>query len=428
MQVEAANDYLFYKERNRTLPIPTTITSIVGYPSKLRIFLTNASRYWQVRCFTRGKTTTKSLRTTSKRDAIAAAKIYYEKQVLKIGATLNAEVDCKVSSHHSIDMLAEMLLAQEQARVDRGEISQNKIPVVRSHLHRHIIPFFKKVVVEAITTSHIHKFHEHLVALSLNGVTSSQIMTDLRKILHIAVLKAWIDKLPDFPVVKKITRSRGGFSVKEYCQILKAAKQLRLAKLTPSKATHRNTKGGIYTAKHCIPHEFVWLIRFMINSFVRPVDVKVIQHQHVEIVRGEHCYLRLTLPETKLHTGQIITLPAAVHVYEKLKAYFDLQGLAKPSDYLFMPQIPNRADAMPLMEGYFRQIMEYTGLRVGAQGQKRTLYSLRHSSITFRLLYGRGIDLLTLARNARTSVEMIEKHYASELTAEMNVDMLHSRR
>jgi hypothetical protein len=53
---------------------------------------------------------------------------------------------------------------------------------------------------------------------------------------------------------------------------------------------------------------------------------------------------------------------------------------------------------------------------------------LRHTAITFRLLYGNGIDLLTLARNARTSVEMIEKFYSSTLTAEMNIEMLQSRR
>jgi hypothetical protein len=56
------------------------------------------------------------------------------------------------------------------------------------------------------------------------------------------------------------------------------------------------------------------------------------------------------------------------------------------------------------------------------------MYCLRHTAITFRLLYGRGIDLLTLARNARTSVQMIEKFYASQLTAEMNINLLQSRR
>jgi len=63
-----------------------------------------------------------------------------------------------------------------------------------------------------------------------------------------------------------------------------------------------------------------------------------------------------------------------------------------------------------------------------ANGRRRTLYSLRHTAITFRLLYGGSIDLLTLARNARTSVEMVEKFYSSNLTAEMNIDLLQGKR
>jgi hypothetical protein len=69
-----------------------------------------------------------------------------------------------------------------------------------------------------------------------------------------------------------------------------------------------------------------------------------------------------------------------------------------------------------------------TGLKHGVNGQPRTLYSLRHSSITFRLLYGQGIDLLTLARNARTSVDVINNHYASTVTGEQNIGLLQSRR
>ena len=46
----------------------------------------------------------------------------------------------------------------------------------------------------------------------------------------------------------------------------------------------------------------------------------------------------------------------------------------------------------------------------------------------FRLVYGQGIDMLILARNARTSVQMIERFYASQLSGERNVEMLQSRR
>jgi hypothetical protein len=43
-------------------------------------------------------------------------------------------------------------------------------------------------------------------------------------------------------------------------------------------------------------------------------------------------------------------------------------------------------------------------------------------------MYGEGMDLLTLARNARTSPEMIDRFYASKLKGEDNVAMLQSRR
>jgi hypothetical protein len=49
----------------------TSITPIANCPTKLRIFETNASSYWQVRCFLKGKTYTQSLRTTNKQAAIS---------------------------------------------------------------------------------------------------------------------------------------------------------------------------------------------------------------------------------------------------------------------------------------------------------------------------------------------------------------------
>ena len=93
-----------------------------------------------------------------------------------------------------------------------------------------------------------------------------------------------------------------------------------------------------------------------------------------------------------------------------------------------MPQVCDRQSAIQLISGHFRKVLLKTNLERGQAGQVRTLYSLRHTAITFRLLYGKGIDLLTLARNARTSVEMIERFYSSNLTAEMNIGMLQSKR
>jgi hypothetical protein len=118
----------------------------------------------------------------------------------------------------------------------------------------------------------------------------------------------------------------------------------------------------------------------------------------------------------------------AVKVYEQLTTAYAADGLAEPDDFVFMPQYTNRDTALRELEHQFNYLLADLGFKTGPQGEARTIYSLRHTSIMFRLLEGDKIDLLTLARNARTSVEMIERFYASKLTGEQNIDMIQSDR
>jgi integrase len=177
-----------------------------------------------------------------------------------------------------------------------------------------------------------------------------------------------------------------------------------------------------------MPQDIAWVIGFMVNTFVRPGDIKKMKHKHIEEVRGKHVYLRMNLPETKRHDKPVVSMRAAVRIYAQIKQRNERAGFGSPEDYLFLPQLSNREHALAVMNQLFHWVMAECGLSTGPLGQKRTLYSLRHTAITFRLLYGQGIDMLTLARNARTSVNMIERFYASALSGEMNVGMLHSRR
>jgi integrase len=172
-----------------------------------------------------------------------------------------------------------------------------------------------------------------------------------------------------------------------------------------------------------------WAIRFMVNSFVRPGDIRQLKHKHVQVVRSESTYLRLTLPETKKHDTPVVTLRPAVQVYEVALARAQAKGLGGPDDYVFLPGETDRVYALAVLGFWFKWVMREAGVAtVDVLGRDRTLYCLRHTSIMFRLLYGQGIDMLTLARNARTSVQMIERFYASALDGEMNVAMLQSRR
>jgi integrase len=65
--------------------------------------------------------------------------------------------------------------------------------------------------------------------------------------------------------------------------------------------------------------------------------------------------------------------------------------------------------------GTFRRLMRDSGLALTADGQNRTLYSLRHTYATMELLRN-STDIHTLSRQMGNSAAMIEKHY-SKLTA-----------
>ena len=76
----------------------------------------------------------------------------------------------------------------------------------------------------------------------------------------------------------------------------------------------------------------------------------------------------------------------------------------------------------PNLAGAFRRLMRDTKLTKSAEGQTRTLYSLRHTYATLELLEN-GTDIHTLAKQMGNSALMIEQHY-SKLTATMAAERL----
>jgi integrase len=72
--------------------------------------------------------------------------------------------------------------------------------------------------------------------------------------------------------------------------------------------------------------------------------------------------------------------------------------------------------------GTFRRLMRDSGLARDANGDNRTLYSLRHTYATLEMLRGE-VDIHTLSKQMGNSAAMIERHY-SKLTATMAAERL----
>jgi Phage integrase SAM-like domain len=324
--------------------------------------------------------------------------------------------------------LISIILAKEEQKYRLREITLQTLRMFQSRIKANIEPYFGDMVLTQISSKDILGFVEHLGNQCIKAITIRQYLGLLKRILTLAVLEGWIENLPVFPKVRGKSIPRASLSVDQYLLVLRTAKALSHLSLNSSQITHRNIANNVYVQNGPIPQEMIKLIRFMTNTFLRPVDIKLIQHKHIQIVEGKQCYLRINLPETKRHSGQVVSLRAAVRVYKAIRNEQLKIGYGNPNDFVFFPQISNRSKAIQVISYLFGRVVRAAHLEVSSDGQKRTLYSLRHTAITFRLIYGHGIDLLTLARNARTSVEMIEKFYSSNLKAEMNVNLLQSKR
>ena len=329
---------------------------------------------------------------------------------------------------YNFTKLVEGMLSKESQRLFSGEITQQTFEMLRCRLNGHLLAYFGEEDVKNINHRKVSTFITYLQGQDIGAVTINQYLGLLKRVLYVGVLDGAVDQLPIFPKVKSKSIPRGSFSVGEYKNLLRISKQLSSLCEAPKPPTHRNTANGAFIKTQSVPMEMTWLIGFMVNTFVRPVDIKLIKHKHIQIINDSNRYLRISMIETKKHAGQIVSMRVAVSIYQRILAYQSSKGFGNQEDYVFLPHVGDRQGAISLISGHFKKILDKGNMRIGVNNEKRSLYSLRHTAITFRLLYGRGIDLLTLARNARTSVEMIERFYSSNLTAEMNIELLQSKR
>ena len=333
---------------------------------------------------------------------------------------------------NSFDVLADQLIAQENQRVQRAELSAASVGILKNRLDAHVLPYFKYIPPSQVTPMMMDAFVKRLTDARLSSTTVSQYLVVVRKLLKLAIRQGFLREMPELPSIKVANRPRSMLSLKEYAAVVRTAH--RLAR-HGDKAPEVKASGGhrerfwVQPRNLSLPPDMAWAIRFMVNSFVRPGDLRQLKHKHVQVVRSSSVYLRMTLPQTKRHDAPMVTLRPAVQVYEAALAQARRDGHAGPDDYVFLPAEKDRNYALAVLGFWFKWVMREAGVAPeDAMGRLRTLYCLRHTSIMFRLLYGQGIDMLTLARNARTSVQMIERFYASALDGEMNVAMLQSRR
>ena len=321
----------------------------------------------------------------------------------------------------------------------------------RNRLCAHLIPFFGELPLSAITADKVQEYRAHRLRPADGGkppirrVLEQELSTvkqvlgwakrlgkppsrstmhhevvTLRQVLKTAIRHGWLKHLPDlsmpYGASSKITH-RAWFSPEEY--------------RTLYETTRRHARDGKGKPWQWAAEQLHDYVLFMANTGLRPDEANNLQHRDVAIVADDGTGETILEIEVrgKRGVGYCKSTTGAVRPYQRLLGRSKPRsGSSDGHQAQTQPEQPSPIDAVfpANHKKQFARILEQTGLKLDRQGNRRTAYSLRHTYICLRLM--EGADIYQIAKNCRTSVEMIEKYYAAHIKNRLEAAAINVRR
>ena len=386
--------------QHRANPIPETLEHVPGLPDHVVIYKIPASSFWYSRASFDGKRVPHSLKTTSHATAMAEAKKWYINMLVK------HETGQPLTSGSDFKRAAEALLVDEKERVRAGERKQSLVDDFEYIYEKDLLRFFKSVPLRSIDKAKIAEYLTDIGQRNLSSRTKKNHLMHLTKILAKAEDLKLIDQMPTFPKIKLQQTPREWFDTEAYHHLLKT-----MDKIIEEKPIIKRVPTITEHLRH--------LTEFMVGTFLRVTDIKNLKNKDITVMRKpDHTYLKI-MAYGKVTPSPVFSTEAAVYLYERY-----LKG--DPDAYVFFPQY-ERSTAMGVMAKQFAYVVKKAGLYYveGSNRKTRDLTSLRHTAIMRQLNHSRELPLAVLAKNCRTSIEIIQKFYGSHVEAERSVKLMY---
>jgi integrase len=233
----------------------------------------------------------------------------------------------------------------------------------------------------------------------------------LRQVLKTALRHGWLDRLPDFSEPYRSSPKishRAWFSPEEYKELYTATRQ---------RAKEPEKRGFKWEAEQL--HDYV---RFAVNTGLRPDEARRLEFRDVTIVHdrdSDKTILEIEV-RSKRGVGYCKSVPGAVLPFRRLRSRLRaarVDGVNTPTKTSGTSAVPSKQGRTPEptdlifpkgSENFSQPSSMRKSFASTAKGRPRTAYSLRHTYICMRLM--EGADIYQIAKNYRTSVEMIEKY------------------
>lgn len=373
-------------------PLPTH-TILDG---KVHVFKRTGSPFWWVGLHFKGKYIRTSTKQRDEKAAdVVAQQWYFQKQT----EIASGEIG---SAKHAFGKLAEEALSNyKKILVDRGVRSQKTYDGIEGILNSRVKDYFKKMPVQSIDNTAWHKYKEDMIAKypQIKRGTLHQYKNAIRVVLNYAYKLGYLKQLPVFKdeyASKKNVSSRPWFNSAEY------------SKLHSNILAHANRLEKKNKAQYANAMELYDFVLFGTSTGMRIGEMRSCKISDVKIevekLTGKEVLIISNI-DGKRGKGMCQSFYGAVAPFKRILERRSIKEPSKCDEKLFL--IHHRI--------MFNQILEKTNLKVTSTKppMKRDFVSLRSTYICFRLL--NGVPIYEIANNCRTSVAVIQEHYAKPL-------------
>ncbi|MEI9990110.1 MAG: hypothetical protein WDM86_08735 [Rhizomicrobium sp.] len=430
--------------------------------NKVQVYIRPGTPHWQCACSIGGK----QRRSTTKEESLARAKDVardwyltllgkYKAGGLRDGKTFQEAADRFMDEYETLN---------------RDQRSAIYIKAHRDRLKNHLKPFFGEMVLSEITAGRVQDYRIHRTKTGLSRLDQFK-LANWEKAKAEAIEKAKKKGLPP-PVIEPLKEdhkppARSSLHQEIVClrQVLKFANRHGWLEHLPNLSSPYSASSKISHRAWFSPEEYITLytktgkladeppserlrwayeqlhdfVLFMANTGLRPDEALRLQFRDVEVEKDEatkKTILVITV-RGKRGVGYCKSRPNAVEPFRRLEkrrrpTRVPELSKEKSADKANAPKGPVLTTPQPTdlvfpktHRDLLRDILIDLELDEDREGNPRTSYSLRHTYISMRL--SEGADIYQIAKNCRTSVEMIEKYYASHIknrldTAAINVE------
>ncbi|MCI5076440.1 site-specific integrase [Oricola sp.] len=368
---------------------------------KVRIYRRENSSVWQAQARLEGK----KWRVSTKTDSLSQAKEFAEDWYFELRG--KSRIGTLTPEKTFADAAKRFLLEYEA--LTNGERNPRYVKDHEARLNNHLLPYFGEKGLSTITAGMVQDYRVMRMTTEdpQKKVPSRSTLhhetVTLRQVMKTALRHGWISHLPDFSAPYRASGKiahRAWFSPEEYKQ---------LYTYTRERAKSAQGLNWQHAAEQL--HDYVL---FMANTGLRPDEANRLEYRDVTFEEDEETGERILLIEVrgKRGVGYCKSTTGAVFPFERLAK----RNNPKLTDLVF-PQDHKKQ---------FNRALADCELKFDREGNRRSSYSLRHTYICLRLL--EGADIYQIAKNCRTSVEMIEKHYAVHLKNTLDARAINVRR